>query len=171
MKSPETYFEWKEICDLFSKGDDTVLPVMDAGIINMNSGTADRFALLFNDAYKKRKQLWLEKFSTITQKNYIRSTTDFSVMISQAKSGLKSLVLFSGLRPLHTDMQKLFREDLVSFVGEVKKTLRENALRERSDHFNHMLAMFDNLDIGKVSVNAPGPDSTNSLPTKRKIIF
>jgi hypothetical protein len=80
-------------------------------------------------------------------------------------------VLFSGLRPLHTDMQKVFKDDLVSFVGEVKKTLKENALRERSDQFNHMLAMFDNLDIGKVSVIAPGPDSTNSLPTKRKIIF
>lgn len=171
MKAPTTYFEWKEILDKYSAGDDTIIGLMNDGAITMDAGTATRFTVLIEDAYKKRKQLWMDKFTKLTQFNNIRSSADFTVLISQAKNSLKNLVWYADLKPFNTDLKKVLKDDLISFVGEVKRSLKENALKDRSNQMNSLLLAFNNLDIDKVSVTVSQPQTENFIPNKKKIIF
>lgn len=169
MKAPATYFEWKEILEKFSGGDDNVIYLMNDGAVTLDAGTANRFMLLFEDAYKKRKQLWLDKFKNAPQYN-IRSAADFSVIISQAKNSLKTLVLYTDLKPFHSDLKKVLKDDLKSFIEEVKKSLKENAMRDRTNGMNSLLLAFDNLDVERVSAPAAVPPE-NFIPNKKRIIF
>lgn len=171
MKAPSTYFEWKELLDKFSKGEDHVIHLMNEGTVALDAGTAGRFMILFEESYKKRKQLWMEKFKNSSQSQNIRSSSDFSVIITQAKTGLKNLVLYTELKPFHPDLKKVLKEDLRSFIEEVKKSLKENAMRDRTNQLNSLLLVFDNLDLEKVSMPVTNPQQENFIPNKKKIIF
>ncbi len=171
MKAPDSYFEWKEILDKFSNGDDNVLHLMNEGTVILDAGTADRFMSLFETAYKNRKKLWMDKFRNGTQSHNIRSASDFSVIIAQAKNSLKNLVLYTDLKPFTTDLKKVLKDDLKSFIEEVKKSLKENALRDRTNQMNSLLLAFDNLDVEKVSTSVPNSQQENFIPNKKKIIF
>lgn len=171
MKPPCTYFEWKEMLDRFSKGDDQQIHLMNEGTAILDAGTAERFMVLFEEAYKKRKQLWMDKFKNVTQTNNIRSSADFSVVISQVKSSLKNLIFYTELKPFREDLKKILRDDLTSFLEETKKSLKENAMRERTNQVNSLLLVFDNLDLGKVSVPVAPAQQENFTPNKKRIIF
>ena len=171
MKPPCTYFEWKEMLDKFSKGDDQQIHLMNEGTAVLDAGTAERFMLLFEDAYKKRKQLWMDKFKNISQTYNIRSSADFSVVISQVKSSLKNLVFYTELKPFRDDLKKILKDDLRSFMEETKKSLKENAMRERTNQVNSLLIVFDNLDIGKVTAPTILSQQENLIPNKKRIIF
>lgn len=172
MKAPSTYFEWKELLDKFSRGEDNVLHLMNEGTVTLDTGTAGRFMILFEETYKKRKQLWMDKFKNSSQSQNIRTSSDFSVIITQAKTSLKNLILYTELKPFHPDLRKVLKDDLRSFIEEVKKSLKENAMRDRTNQLNSLLLVFDNLDLEKVS--APAATNTqqeNFIPNKKKIIF
>lgn len=171
MKAPDTYFEWKELLDKFSRGEDNVLHLMNEGSVMLDAGTAGRFMILFEDAYKKRKQLWLDKFKNISQQYNIRSASDFSVVISQAKDSLKNLVLYTDLKPFNNDLKKVLKDDLKSFIEEVKKSLKENAMRDKTNQLNSLLLAFNNLGVERVSSPVPNPPSENFVLNKKKIIF
>jgi|SRR5665647_483585 len=171
MKAPDTYFEWKEILDKFSKGEDDVIHLMNEGTITLDAGTAGRFMILFEESYKKRKQLWMDKFKNGSQFHNIRSSSDFSVLISQAKNSLKNLILYTDLKPFNSDLKKVLKDDLKSFIEEVKKSLKANAMRDRTNQMNSLLIAFDNLDVEKVSAPLPNPQQENFIPNKKKIIF
>jgi len=171
MKAPSTYFEWKELLDKFSKGEDNVLYLMNEGTVTLDAGTTGRFMTLFEETYKKRKQLWMDKFKNSSQSQNIRSSSDFSVIISQAKMGLKNLILYTELKPFHPDLSKVLKDDLRSFIEEVKKSLKENAIRDRTNQLNSLLLVFNNLDLEKVSKPATEPQQENFIPNKKKIIF
>lgn len=171
MKAPSTYFEWKELLDKFSGGEDNVLHLMNEGTVTLDAGTAGRFMILFEETYKKRKQLWMDKFKNSSQSYNIRSSSDFSVIITQAKASLRSLVLYTELRPLHSDLRKVLKDDLKSFIEEVKKSLKENAMKDRTNQLNSLLLVFDNLDLEKVSAPVTNPQQENFIPNKKKIIF
>lgn len=171
MKAPTTYFEWKELLDKFSRGEENVIHLMNEGTVTLDAGTAGRFMILFEDTYKKRKQLWMDKFKYLSQSQNIRSSSDFSVVISQAKAGLKNLVLYTELKPFTNELRKVLKDDLKSFVEEVKKSLKENAMRDRTNQVNSLLLAFDNLDIEKISAPVPNPQQENFVPNKKKIIF
>ena len=79
MKAPSTYFEWKELLDRFSKGEDQVIQLMSERTFTLDAGTAGRFMVLFEETYKKRKQLWLDKFKNTLLYNNIRSSSDFTL--------------------------------------------------------------------------------------------
>ena len=111
MKAPATYFEWKEILEIFSKGEDSVITLMNEGRISLDAGTVEGLMILFETAYKKRKQLWMDKFKNVSQYHNIRSSSDFSVVIVQAKNSLKSLILYTELKPFNNDLKKVLKED------------------------------------------------------------
>lgn len=171
MKAPDTYFEWKELLDKFSRGEDNVIQLMNEGKVTLDAGTAGRFMILFEEAYKKRKQLWLDKFKNVSQYQHIRSASDFSVVISQAKDSLKNLIFYTELKPFNTDLKKVLKDDLKSFISEVKKSLKENAIRDRTNQMNSLLLAFDNLDVEKISTPVSNQQQENFIPNKKKIIF
>lgn len=171
MKAPVTYFEWKEMLDKFSKGENDVIPLMNEGTVTLDAGTAGRFMILFEEAYKKRKQLWMDKFKNVSQYQNIRSASDFSVVISQAKDSLKNLIFYTELKPFNNDLKKVLKDDLKSFIIEVKKSLKENAMRDRTNQMNSLLLAFDNLDVEKISIPTSNSQQENFIPNKKKIIF
>jgi len=171
MKAPATYFEWKEILEIFSKGEDSVIPLMNEGSASHDEGTVEGFMTLFEAAYKKRKQLWMDKFKNISQYHNIRSSSDFSVVIAQAKNSLKSLILYTELKPFNNDLKKVLKEDLKSFIEEVKTSLKENAMKDRTNQLNALLLAFNNLDIEKVVSPVPNQQQENFTPNKKRIIF
>lgn len=173
MKAPETYFEWKQMLDRFGAGDDTVVSFLNEGKMTLDAGTAAGFYKLVNDTYTKRKQLWSDKFKIITQNQVVRSASDLSVYINQAKSGLRALIVFTNLRPLSNDVKTMLQNDLQSYVGDVKKSLKQNTLRDRGNMMGPLLLAIENLDVHKVEVNpvAPVQQTDNNLPNKRRIIF
>ncbi len=173
MKPPVTYFEWKQMFDKYAQGDDTVIHLMNEGTLTMDAGTYGRFSILIEETYKKRKQMWLDKFKNASQNQIIRSPSDFAIIISQAKNGLKSILAFVDLKPFSDDLKKTLKDDLQSFVEEVKKSLKENAFKDRSNQMNSFLLVFDNMDINKVTTpNSNNPnDIDNNFPNKRRIIF
>jgi hypothetical protein len=169
MKAPTTYFEWKDLMDRFSSGDDTVLSLMNEGSITLDAGTSGRFMTLIEETYKKRKQIWIERLNKITAYNNIRSSADLSVVVSKTKSELKNLILFTGLKPLHDDFKKVLNNDLKAFVEDAKKSLCQNVMRYRTNEMNSLLLIFDNLNIDKVSTGETEVQS--NPPIKKKIIF
>ena len=171
MKAPATYFEWKEILDKFSKGEDNLIPLMSEGSITLDAGTAERFMILFGDSYKKRKQLWMDKFKTVFQYSNIRSASDFSVVVAQAKNSLKSLILYTELKPFNNDLKKVLKDDLRSFIEEIKKSLKENAMKDRTNQMNTLLLAINNLDVDKVSAPIANRQQENFTPNKKRIIF
>lgn len=171
MKAPATYFEWKEILEKFSSGEDYVIQLMNEGTVTLDAGTAGRFMILFEEAYKKRKQLWMDKFKNVTQFQNIRSASDLSVIVAKAKDSLKSLVFFTNLKPLHSDLKKVLKDDLRSFIEEVKKSLKENAMRDRTNQLNSLWLAFNNLDVEKISAPESHIQQETFLPNKKKIIF
>jgi len=137
----------------------------------LDAGTAGRFMILFEEAYKKRKQLWLDKFKNISQQHNIRSASDFSAIISQAKDSLKNLVFYTELKPFRSDLRKVLKDDLKLFIEEVKKSLKENAMRDRTNQLNSLLLAFNNLDVEKISAPTSNQPTENFVPNKKKIIF
>jgi hypothetical protein len=79
--------------------------------------------------------------------------------------------LYTNLKPFTPDLKKVLKDDLKSFIEEVKKSLKENALRDRTNQMNSLLLAFDNLDVEKVSTPVPNPQQENFTPNKKKIIF
>jgi len=171
MKAPATYFEWKEILDKFSSEDDSVLQLMNEGTVTFDAGTTGRFMILFEETYKKRKQLWVNKLKNISQHQNIRSSSDFSVAISKAKNELKNLILYTELKPFNAELKKVLKNDLIAFVGEVRKSLKVNAMNDRSNQMNSLLLVFENLDVEKVSAPIQHQNPENFVPNKKRIIF
>ena len=99
MKPPTTYFEWKQMLESFSQEDDNVLSLLNDGTMTLDAGTVERFAKLIDETFKKRKKVWLDKLKNASQSQIIRSPSDFSVVISNAKNSLKSIIAFSDLKP------------------------------------------------------------------------
>ncbi len=174
MKAPETYFEWREMLARFGKGDDTVIQFLNDGKMNLDAGTAGRFYQLINETYTKRKQLWSDKFKTITQNQMVRTASDMNVYINQAKSSLRALIVYSRMNSLSPEVRKMLQDDLANYIGGVKKSLKENALRDRGNMMGPLLLVIDNFDVHKVETSMP-PTTTqqpdNSIPNKRRIIF
>ncbi len=173
MKPPITYFEWKQMLDKFAQGDDTVIQLMNEGTITMDAGTVVRFSVLIEETYKKRKQIWSDKFNSASQNQIIRSPSDFAIIISQAKNGLKSIIVFVELKPFSNDLKKTLKDDLQSFVENIKKSLKENAFKDRSNQMNSLLLAFDSIDINKVAISNinSSTEIPSNIPNKRRIIF
>lgn len=171
MKPPVTYFEWKEMMNHYATGNDTVLPFMNEGTITLDAGTVGRFMTLFEESYKKRKQLWANKLKNILQFQNVRSAADFSTVMSQAKSDLKNLVFYTDLKPFNNELKKLLKDDLKSFVVEIKKSLKQNAINDRSNQMNSLLLVFDNLDVEKISAPIPQQSLETGAPNKKRILF
>ena len=172
MKAPETYFEWKEMLEKFAKGDDSLSQLLNQGKMNLDAGTAVRYHSLVNEAYIKRKQLWLDKFKMTMQNQVIKSTSDFAVYLNQTKTGLRVLIDFTQLNSFPNDLKKTLEGDLVLFVTQIKKSLKENVQKKHGAQMNSLILAIDNLDVHKVASASSSPQQPeNFTPNKRRIIF
>lgn len=175
ITSPKSYYDWKIALDKFAAGDDSVLQLMNEGEMILDAGTATRFLGLIDSAYKKRKQLWIDKFNGLLKNQVIRKTSEFGIVINQAKMGLRTLIQFTQIPAFSNDIKKMLNDDLEQYVNQIRKSLKEDSYKNRSNETQSLLLIFDNLEIKKVVVNSI-PTGTNestqtNLPGKRRIIF
>ncbi|RKS96669.1 hypothetical protein [Chryseobacterium defluvii] len=174
MKKPITYADWIEIFERFGNGDDTVLEEMDSGNFDLDAGTAQRFYIKAEEAYKTRKKLWLEKFQRYFENQNIKSVDDFGMLLLTGKKNLIPLSIFSDSKGFPEDLKIVFRKDLEEFVAEIKKSLKDSLPNTSKDKEKIILTINsfrlpENI-VEKLDQNNNEEEERN-LSTRRKIIF
>lgn len=171
MKKAVTYADWTALFERFGNGDDTIFEEMNFGTFDLDSGTALRFYTKAEEAYKKRKQNWLEKFQRSFQIQNIKSIDDFGVILLTGKKNLNPLIKFSKSKGLPDDLKSVLKKDLEDFIEEIKNNLKDNVQRDNKEREKMLMT------ISSFSINEPLQNSSiaevqdlNSS-TGRKIIF
>jgi ureidoglycolate hydrolase len=100
MVFPTTYAEWSVLFEKFGNGDDTVINEMENGQFLIDAGTAYRFCTIAEEAYKKRKQLWLNKFQRGASMENIKTDDDFAIILRNGRQTLIPLSKFTVLKGL-----------------------------------------------------------------------
>jgi hypothetical protein len=171
MKNPITYADWTQLFERFGNGDDSVFEEMPFGSFELDAGTAQRFYIKAEEAYKKRKQNWLEKFQRSFQIQNIKSADGFGAILLIGKRNLAPLIKFSDSKGLPEDLKTVLKKDLVDFVAEIKKSLKENLPKD--DHNNEkMIITINSFSLNEASQNPFIDEVQNpNSSTGRQIIF
>src|SRR5437868_3790002 len=94
MASPITYAAWTVLLEKFGQGDDSVIEEMNLGSFEVDAGTAARFYLRVENAYKTRKQNWLTKFQRSFQLRNFKTEDELSIALRDGKQNLLPLSKF-----------------------------------------------------------------------------
>lgn len=177
MAGPTTYADWVAMLDRFGKGDDTLLEQMSAGSFSLDAGTAQRFYTRVEEAYKKRKQCWLERFQRSFQISAVKTDEEFEAVLRDGKQNLFPLVRFVAVKAFPEDLAKTLREDLVAFVTEIRESMKAKASKSGTgkDKLILILSKFvlPELNPEQLSPSIRLNQKENSIPPTngRKIIF
>lgn len=177
MAAPTTYAEWVAVLERFGNGDDTVFEELNTGSFALDAGTAQRFYSRVEEAYKKRKQLWLNKFQRSFEMQRVKTIDDFGLVLRGGKQNLLPLSKFVTSEGLPEDLRKTLYQDLTDFVTELKKSLKDNLSKTNSSREKMliMLNSFDLFDTRKSELLQKNSDKTSvkniAPPTGRKIVF
>jgi hypothetical protein len=174
---PRTYAEWTKLLDQFGDGDDSVLEELSKGTFILDAGTATRFYIKVEEAYKKRKQSWLDKFQFSFQLQNFKTEDDFEIALRNGKQNLSPLSKFVFINTFPDDLKKALRKDLEEFVNEIKTSLKNNNAK-LSKGREKMLILLNSFDLDSTSKEIlmnlkSNTNSTNEIiaSTGRKIIF
>jgi hypothetical protein len=174
MSAPTTYLEWTNLLDKFSSGDDKAIDELSLGSFTLDAGTAARFCIKIEEVYKKRKQLWLDKFQRSFEFHNFKTENDFEIALRNGKQNLSPLRKFVELNGIPKDLQKTLKKDLEDFVAEIKKSLKDN-LSKSSSGREKMLLIINKFDFNDNSNTILANTSSNinqsTVTTGRKIIF
>ncbi|MCB0813715.1 MAG: hypothetical protein KDB87_11215 [Flavobacteriales bacterium] len=177
MTAARTYAEWMLLFDHFVNGDDTVFEEMDASEFVLDAGTAQRFCTRAEEAYKKRKQNWLDKFQRSFTWQRPTTADDFGIVLRDAKQNMLPLVKFVTSNGLPEELRKTLHNDLISSIAEIRKSLKDNILKSRDrSNTEKLLLMVSTLDVvqpqpqGSMITGNDGGNTQTSV-TGRKIIF
>jgi len=177
MAAPTTYSEWAKQLDAFGHGDDAALEELSQGRFVVDAGTASRFYSRAEEAYKKRKQTWLDKFQRSFQLPPFKTEDDFEIVIRNGKQNLVPLSKFVALKGFPEDLRNTLKKDLEDFVAEIKKSLKDNVSKTSSgrEKMHLWLNAFGLPDIPEEIKTDKKTDKRNTNeaipPTGRKIIF
>ncbi len=179
MAVTRTYSEWMLMFERFGNGDDTVFDEMDSSEFTMDAGTAQRFCSRAEEAYKKRKQNWIDKFQRSFGLQKLTRTDDFGMVLRDGKQNLMPLVKFVASNGLPEALRKTLHDDLSSSIAEIRRGLKDNIMKSRDRNRNDTEKML--MMVGTLDLIAPTPQSsaTNGIAadnaitpaTGRKIIF
>ena len=177
MASPTTYSEWKNLLEKFGNGDDTALEELSKGSFTVDAGTAYRFYSRVEEVYKKRKQVWLDKFQRSFQYHNFKNEDDFEIALRNGKQNLSSLYKFVSLKSLPYDLKETLKKDLEDFVADIKKSLKDNVSKISSGR-QKMLILLNTFSLNTIPEEIKTDKENNNqntieiIPaTGRKIIF
>jgi len=172
METPSTYAQWTRLLDQFGDGDDSVLEALHKGNFVIDAGTATRFYNKVEEAYKKRKKRWLDKFQRSFQLQNLKTGDDFEIALRNGKQNLFTLHKFININGFPDDLKKTLQNDLENFVAEIKSSLKDNnsKIPKGSDK---ILLLLNSFSLNSVSEEIKSISGNNELtaPTGRKIIF
>lgn len=167
MSKPTTYLEWVDLLDKFGNGDDSVLRILNEGSFNIDAGTASRFYIRVEEAYKKRKNNWLERFQRSFQTYNFKNEDEFEIALRNGKQNLCILKSFVTLQCLPEDLRNTLHKDLEEFVDEIKNTLKTNASKMPHSR-DRVIISINNFDLNTSSLSF---NSNNIATNKPKNIF
>lgn len=170
---PTTYSAWTKLLDQFGDGNDSVLEELNNGTFTIDAGTATRFYIKVEEAYKKRKQSWLDKFQFSFQLQNFKTEDDFEIALRNGKQNLSPLSKFVAIKSLPDDLKKALKKDLEDFVNEIKTSLKKNN-SSISKGREKMLILLNSFDLNSTSQEILiNTKNTNEIiaSTGRKIIF
>lgn len=177
MSVPTTYAEWVNLLDKFSDGDDAALAALSEGSYTTDAGTAARFYVRVENAYKKRKQNWLDKFQRSFRLQNFKTTDDFAIALRNGKQNLSALSRFVVLKGLPDNLKQTLQKDLNDFVAEIRQSLKDNVSKISSGR-EEMLILLNSFGLPGIAAametgtNTARQNSNDTIPpTGRKIIF
>lgn len=172
MTAPSTYAGWVILLERFGSGDDAVLDEISMGSFTLDAGTAQRFYSRVEEAYRKRKQDWLDKFQRSFQMQNTRTYNDIEIVIRNGKQNLMPLSRFVKSKGFPGDLQKTLLHDLEDFILEIRKSLQDS-LSAHADREKMLVLLktFGLPEASKASQTDQRLNDTKPESIKRKIIF
>lgn len=172
METPNTYAQWTRLLDQFGNGDDSVLETLNKGNFVIDAGTAIRFYNKVEEAYKKRKQEWLDKFQRSFQLQSLKTADDFEIALRNGKQSLFTLHKFIHINGFPDNLKKTLQNDLDNFVAEIKSSLKDNnsKISKGSDTIVMLLNSFTLTPISE-EIKLISDNNELTALTGRKIIF
>lgn len=172
MEGPSTYSQWTKLLDQFVNGDDSVLEELNKGSFIIDAGTATRFYTKVEEAYKKRKQNWLDKFQHSFQLQNFRTYEEFEIALRNGKQNLFTLHKFINLNGFPIDLKKTLKKDMEDFVDEIKTSLKDNNSKISKGR-EKILILLKSFELNTIPEEIKHIPDNNEIiaPTGRKIIF
>jgi hypothetical protein len=176
VTGPSTYFEWTNILKQFAMGDDSVLSDLERGSFAVDAGTVYRFYRKAQETYVERKKEWIDKFNRLFQIQYIKTESDISIVLQNAKANLQPIAKFIRLSAFPTDLQDTLKKDFEGFVAEVRKNIRESVTKNQPSN-ERILLIVNTFDFFESSLRSDTVENSTNEPTpgtiqkKGRIIF
>lgn len=129
---PRAYAAWLEPLDRFQRGEDDVIPVLEAGEIAWSPGVAERWTKKVCGALEAR----LQALSTQLQKDLGRAAGDRHAIgraMLQARRNLVPLARFCKLPAMPDELRSHLCNELDRWVRATQADLEAQAARDRRD--------------------------------------
>ncbi|REC75393.1 hypothetical protein DRF60_15805 [Chryseobacterium elymi] len=171
MKPPVTYADWADLFDRFSKGEDVVLDEMNSGHFDLDSGTAQRFYVRAEEAYKARKKMWLDQYQRNFILHNVKTIEELEFVLHNNKKTISVLAKFAYSKGLPNDLRESFVKDFTGFVNDFKKNLKDNTPKDNPQR-EQMLIVINEFTVSEIQQNQSVEEIHNpNSSTGRKIIF
>lgn len=172
MPSPRTYFEWTNALEQFAKGDDVALREMQQGEFAVDEGTVYRFYDKVKEAYVARKNRWVDQFSRSHQVSRVKTESDISIVLQNAKSNLRPIAIFIRLKAFPEDLQDTLCKDFEEFITETRKNIKAAVQKEQPGNEKVLLAVstftfFDSMQL----IGSINNTDSSAAPQGRRILF
>jgi len=177
MKGPTTYSEWVLLLNRFSDGDDSVFTEMNAGKFTLDAGTAERFIVRIEEAYRIRKLSWINSFKRLFEIQNIKKEEEFGITLQEARRKLLPLVQFTTVKGLPEEITTILQKDLSDFFLEIRKSLKEGISKSEKP-LEGLLFQLNAFEFPELKHEQPqqnienNNNKSNIIPSSgRKIIF
>jgi hypothetical protein len=176
MPSPTTYFDWSQLLERYARGEDAVLSELEGGSFVVDSGTVYRFYNKVQEAYVERKKQWMDKFNRSFQVQSIRTESDMSIVLRNAKSYLQPIARLIKLSAFPKDLQDTLKKDFDGFVTDVRKNIKESVKKnqpgnERMLFIVNTFDFYENSFQSPLSQNSLSDSAQGTTPNKKRILF
>lgn len=148
ISAPNTYAEWVSVLDIFKlkSNDAEVLPAMQNGTIEWQSGVAERFSKRLIDSVNYRMNAASDKF----QKELSRAHGQESVIVQALLALRKEMTFLANAinLPVLPEKEREYYQQLVLEQADtMQKSLEDSAKKDRSGKMssivrNHKVNMF-----------------------------
>ncbi|SMO56588.1 hypothetical protein SAMN06265171_102665 [Chryseobacterium rhizoplanae] len=170
MKSPVTYADWVDLFDRYGKGED-VLEEMSTGHFRLDAGTAERFYVRAEEAYKARKKIWLDQYQRNFNLQHIKTIEELEFVLQNNKKTLAVLAKFAHSKSLPSELREGFVKDFTGFVNDFKKNLKDNTPKDNQER-EKMLMVINSFSACEFQQYESFEEISNpNSSTGRKIIF
>jgi hypothetical protein len=176
MPPPTTYFDWSQLLERYARGDDAVLSELESGSFVVDSGTVYKFYNKVQEAYVERKKQWMDKFNRSFQVQSIRTESEMSIVLHNAKSNLWPIARMIRLSAFPKDLKDTLKKDFVGFVTDVRKNLRESVKKNQSGS-ERLLFIVNSFDFYENTFQSSFSDNSlpdsvqGTTPNKKRILF